>query len=125
VLPGPGDERSTKRLEAHRPGVLATVSCDGLLALGSECPAAPPAKEEKMDDTFDSTYVIRRDMYADFLEQATEFAITAYTIPAALWPELYKNVDLNQDIAMRVIWKPETTVRQIKQFDQQWFLLKY
>ena len=78
-----------------------------------------------MDDTFDSTYVIRRDMYADFLEQAAEFAITAYTIPAALWPELYKNVDLNQDIAMRVIWKPETTVRQIKQFDQQWFLLKY
>jgi hypothetical protein len=78
-----------------------------------------------MDDTFDSTYVIRRELYADFLEQARELAITAYPIPAAMWPELYRNVDLGQDVAMRVVWKPEITVRQIKKFDQQWFLLKY
>jgi hypothetical protein len=26
---------------------------------------------------------------------------------------------------MVVIWKPETTVREIKEFDKKWFLEKY
>ncbi len=78
-----------------------------------------------MDDTFDSTYLIKREMYEEFLTQAAEIALTAYTIPAALWPDLYRNVDLKEDIAMRVIWKPDTTVSQIKKFDQEWFLHRY
>jgi len=32
---------------------------------------------------------------------------------------------MDKDIAMAVVWKPETTVRQIKEFDRKWFLEKY
>jgi len=32
-------------------------------------------------------------------------------------------VNIEKDIAMRVVWKPETTVKQIKEFDKRWFLV--
>ena len=34
-------------------------------------------------------------------------------------------IDMDRDIAMKVVWKPETTVAQIKEFDKTWFLTKY
>jgi hypothetical protein len=78
-----------------------------------------------MENTFDSTYIISKGKYDDFVADAAKLAIASYTIPAFVWPELYKMVDISKDIAMRVVWKPETTVRQIKEFDKVWFLKKY
>ena len=78
-----------------------------------------------MDNVFDSTYIIRKEAYDDFINEAGKLAIAAYTIPAFVWPDLYKMIDIRRDIAMRVVWKPETTVAQIKEFDKIWFLRKY
>ena len=78
-----------------------------------------------MEDTFDSTYIIRKERYKDFMDDVHGLALTAYTIPAFIWPDLYKMINLEKDIAMRVVWKPEITVRQIKDFDKRWFLEKY
>jgi len=78
-----------------------------------------------MDDTFDSTYIIRKKCYHDFLSDVSTLALTSYTIPAFVKPDLYKMIDLDKGIAMAVVWKPETTVRQIKEFDRKWFLEKY
>jgi hypothetical protein len=78
-----------------------------------------------MDDTFDSTYIIRKECYDEFLADVSRLALTSYTIPAFVKPDLYKMIDIDEDIAMAVVWKPETTVRQIKEFDRRWFLEKY
>ncbi len=78
-----------------------------------------------MDNTFDSTYIIKKAKYDEFVADAKKFAVASYTIPAFVWPELYEMIDINTDIAMRVVWKPETTVAQIKEFDKTWFLKKY
>ena len=78
-----------------------------------------------MDNTFDSTYIINKAKYDEFVAEAGKLAIAAYTIPAFVWTELYSGIDLREDIAMRVVWKPETTVKQIKEFDKVWFLEKY
>ncbi len=78
-----------------------------------------------MENTFDSTYIISKGKYDEFVADASRLAIASYTIPAFVWPELYKMVDINKDIGMRVVWKPETTVSQIKEFDKVWFLKKY
>jgi len=79
----------------------------------------------RVEDTFDSIYIIRKAHYEDFIADAQKLALTAYTIPAAIWPELYGMINLEKDIAMRVVWKPETSVKQIKDFDRRWFLEKY
>lgn len=78
-----------------------------------------------MENTFDSTYIIRKEKYEEFVVEAEKLAIAAYTIPAFTWTELYQMMDMDKDIAMRVIWKPETTVAQIKELDKTWFLKKY
>jgi len=78
-----------------------------------------------MENTFDSTYIINKAKYAEFVAEASKLAIAAYTIPAFIWTELYKGIDIHKDVAMRVVWKPETTVGQIKEFDITWFLQKY
>jgi hypothetical protein len=78
-----------------------------------------------MDNTFDSTYIINKAKYREFVKGAGKIAIAAYIIPAFIWPEFYEMVDIRKDIAMRVVWKPETTVKQIKEFDKVWFLSKY
>jgi hypothetical protein len=78
-----------------------------------------------MENTFDSTYIINKAKYAEFVAEASKLAIAAYTIPAFVWLEIYESVDMGKDIAMRVVWKPETTVGQIKEFDKIWFLKKY
>jgi len=78
-----------------------------------------------MEDSFDSTYIIRKERYKEFMADVQKLALTAYTIPAFIWPELYKMINIEKDIAMRVVWNPETTVKQIKDFDKIWFLEKY
>lgn len=78
-----------------------------------------------MENTFDSTYIIRKEKYDEFVADANRLAIAVYTIPAFVWRELYEMVDMDKDIAMKVVWKPETTVGEIKQFDKTWFLTKY
>jgi hypothetical protein len=78
-----------------------------------------------MENTFDSTYIINKAKYSEFVAEASKLAIATYTIPAFVWPDLYKMIDINRDIAMRVVWKPETTVKQIKELDKVWFLQKY
>jgi len=78
-----------------------------------------------MENTFDSTYIINKAKYDEFVSDADKLAIASYTIPAFILPDLYKMIDINTDIAMRVVWKPETTVKQIKEFDKVWFLKKY
>ena len=78
-----------------------------------------------MEDSFDSTYIIRKERYKEFMADVGKLALNAYTIPAFIWPELYKMIDMEKDIAMRVVWKPGTTVKQIKDFDRRWFLEKY
>jgi len=78
-----------------------------------------------MENTFDSTYIINKAKHDEFLKEVAKLAITAYTIPAFVSPELYTMIDIHEDIAMRVVWKPETTVKQIKEFDRVWFLEKY
>jgi len=59
------------------------------------------------------------------MDDVSTLALTAYTIPAFVRPELYKMVDMKKDIAMLVVWKPETMVKQIKDVDHKWFLEKY
>ena len=78
-----------------------------------------------MENTFDSTYVINKAKYDEFVAEASKLAVAVYTIPAFVWIELYKAIDIHKDIAMRVVWKPETTVGQIKELDKTWFLKKY
>jgi len=78
-----------------------------------------------MEDSFDSTYIIRKERHEEFVSDVQKLALTAYTVPAFIWPELYKMINIEKDIAMRVVWKPETTVRQIKEFDRKWFLQRY
>ena len=78
-----------------------------------------------MENTFDSTYIINKSKHDEFVAEASKLAIAVYTIPAFVWLELYKMIDIERDIAMRVVWKPETTVKQIKEFDKVWFLQKY
>ena len=78
-----------------------------------------------MDDTFDSTYIIRKKYYQEFISDVSKLALTAYTIPAFVKPDLYAMIDIEEDIAMAVVWKPETTVREIKEFDRKWFLENY
>jgi hypothetical protein len=78
-----------------------------------------------MDNTFDSTYIIHKTKYDEFVQEAGQLAIAVYVIPAFTWLELYKNIDIHTDIAVRVVWKPETTVAQIKELDKTWFFKKY
>jgi hypothetical protein len=78
-----------------------------------------------MEDTFDSTYITRKEHYKKFMTDVAKIALTAYTVPAFVWLELYKMVNIEKDIAMRVVWKPGTTVKQIKEFDKRWFLVNY
>jgi hypothetical protein len=78
-----------------------------------------------MENTFDSTYIIRKEKYEEFVVDAEKLAIAVYTIPAFIWPELYRMIDMDRDIVMRVVWKNDTTVAQIKEFDKTWFLKKY
>ncbi len=78
-----------------------------------------------MEDSFDSIYIIRKDLYDEFMKDVSKLALTAYTVPAFVRPELYKLVDMKKDIAMSVIWKTETTVKQIKELDRKWFLERY
>ena len=78
-----------------------------------------------MEDSFDSTYIIRKEHYDEFIDDAKKVAITAYTVPAFVKIELYNMIDIERDIAMVVVWKPETTVKQIKEFDKKWLLKKY
>jgi hypothetical protein len=79
----------------------------------------------KMDNTFDSTYVIRKEKYEEFIADAEKLSIASYTIPVAVAPDLYRQIDMDKDIAIKIVWKPETTVAQIKEFDKTWFILKY
>ena len=78
-----------------------------------------------MEDTFDSTYIIHKEHYNNFMDEVSKVALTAYTIPVFTALELYRLIDVEIDIAMKVVWKPETTVREIKAFDKKWFLEKY
>jgi hypothetical protein len=78
-----------------------------------------------MENTFDSTYVINKEKYNDFVKESGKLAIASYTVPLFVAPDLYSLVDMSRDIVMRVVWKPETTVGQIKDFDKIWFLQKY
>jgi hypothetical protein len=78
-----------------------------------------------MDNTFDSTYIINKAKYQEFVKGAGKLAIAVYIIPAFVWSDLYEMIDISKDVAMRVVWKPETTVKQIKEFDKVWFLSKY
>jgi len=78
-----------------------------------------------MENTFDSTYIINKAKYDEFVTEASKLAIAVYIIPAFIWLDLYSMIDIRDDIAMRVVWKPETTVKQIKEFDKVWFLEKY
>jgi hypothetical protein len=88
--------------------------------------ATPKRKEPIMEEyTFDSTYVISKANYDEFISDAEKFAIASYTIPAFILPDFYKMIDISKDIAIKVVWKPGTTVRQIKEFDKTWFLKNY
>jgi hypothetical protein len=78
-----------------------------------------------MEDSFDSTYIIRKEHYDEFMADVEKLALTAYTIPAFVRPDLYRLIDMEEDLAMLVVWKPDTTVRQIKDLDKKWFLEKY
>ncbi len=78
-----------------------------------------------MENTFDSTYIINKAKYDEFVAEAGKLAIAVYIIPAFIWADLYSMIDIHDDVAMRVVWKPETTVGQIKEFDKIWFLKKY
>ncbi len=53
------------------------------------------------------------------MNDVEKLALTTYAIPAFIWPELYKMINIEKDIAMRVVWKSGTTVKQIKEFDRR------
>lgn len=55
-----------------------------------------------MENTFDSTYIINKERSDEFVAEASKLAVAVYTIPAFVWPELYKMIDIRKDIAMRV-----------------------
>ncbi|MDD3621352.1 MAG: hypothetical protein PHQ81_02985 [Methanofollis sp.] len=78
-----------------------------------------------MNDSFDSTYIIRKERFEEFLVDVEGLALTAYTVPAFTALELYLLIDMNRDIAVRVVWQPETTVKEIKALDAKWFLREY
>jgi len=78
-----------------------------------------------MEYTFDSTYIINKSKYDEFVSEVEKLAVASYTIPALTSLDLYKMVDIHKDVAMKVVWKPETTVKQIKEFDKAWFIKKY
>ncbi|QSZ66301.1 hypothetical protein RJ40_01690 [Methanofollis aquaemaris] len=78
-----------------------------------------------MNNSFDSTYIIRKERFDEFLADIEGLALTAYTVPAFTALELYLLIDMNRDIAVRVVWKPETTVKEIKGLDAKWFLEEY
>ena len=78
-----------------------------------------------MENTFDSTYIINKAKYDEFVAEVNKLAIAAYSMPAFVWPEFYKIIDIKKDTAMRVVWEPEITVGQIKELDKVWFLKKY
>jgi hypothetical protein len=78
-----------------------------------------------MEDSFDSTYIIRKKRYGEFMADVERLALTAYTIPAFTWPQLYEMINMENDIAIRVVWKPDITIKQIKDFDKRWFLERY
>ena len=78
-----------------------------------------------MDNTFDSTYIINKAKYDEFVSDVDKLAIASYVIPAFVSPDFYEIIDTKKDIAVRVVWKPDTTVKQIKEFDKVWFLKKY
>ena len=42
----------------------------------------------QVENTFDSTYIIRKDKYHEFVNDAERLAIAAYIIPAFVWREL-------------------------------------
>lgn len=54
-----------------------------------------------MENTFDSTYIINKAKYDEFVSEVDKLAIASYTIPFFVWPDLYKAIDINKDIAMR------------------------
>jgi hypothetical protein len=78
-----------------------------------------------LEDSFDPTYIPRKERYKEFLVEAEKLAVTAYTVPVFTSQEPYRMIDIGKDIALRVVWTPETTVKQIKEFDKRWFLEKY
>ena len=43
-----------------------------------------------MEDTFDSTYIIRKERYEEFITEVDKLALTAYTIPVFVWLDLYR-----------------------------------
>ena len=51
-----------------------------------------------MENTFDSTYIIRKDKYDEFVAGAERLAMAVYTIPAFAWLELYQIIDMDNDI---------------------------
>jgi len=55
----------------------------------------------EMENTFDSTYIINKTKYDEFVNEASQLAVAVYTIPAFVWLELYKGIDIHKDIAMR------------------------
>ncbi|MBP2145170.1 hypothetical protein J2129_000624 [Methanofollis sp. W23] len=78
-----------------------------------------------MNDSFDSTYIVRKERFEEFLADVEGLALTAYTVPAFTALDLYLLIDMNRDIAVRVVWRPETTVKAIKALDEKWFLRDY
>ena len=56
-----------------------------------------------MEDSFDSTYIIRKEHYNEFIDDAKKVALTAYTVPAFVKVELYNMIDIERNIAMVVV----------------------
>lgn len=42
-----------------------------------------------MENTFDSTYIIRKEKYEEFVAEAKKLAVAVYTIPASLSGQNY------------------------------------
>ena len=77
-----------------------------------------------MEDSFDSTYIIRKEHYDEFIEDAEKVAITAYTVPAFVKVELYNMIDkamIDLDIPstrykkVRVIYHSDEAVGKLKE----------
>jgi hypothetical protein len=56
-----------------------------------------------MEYTFDSTYIINKMKDDAFVTAFSKFAMAVYAIPALIWPDLYKMIDIRRDIPMRVV----------------------